>query len=106
MGGWLVGVGGVAEDGDLVDGGLAGLFGGFEFGDEGEELGLAALAEVDEGYAEDAAGVGAVADGAEGAEGGDRAVDIDVDHGADLKLGEVGEAEKAAGGAEIEDAGG
>jgi len=93
----------VAGDGDFLEAGAGGGWGGGEVVDEGEEVGLAAAAEVHEGDSEDAAGVGAVADGAEGAEGDFAGVDVEVDEGADGELGEVGQAEQAAVGAEFEE---
>jgi TonB family protein len=94
----------VAEDGDLLHSGTAGLVVGLESVDEGEEFGLAALAEVDEGDAEDAAVAAAMADRAECAEGEVCGVDRKVDEGVDVEVGGVGQAKEAALGAEIEDA--
>jgi len=96
----------VGEHGDLFDRGAAVLFGGFQFIDEREQFSLATLAEVDEGDAQDAAGAGAMSDGAERAEGDRSGADVQVDEGVGLEVGEVGQAEQAAAGAEVEDAAG
>jgi hypothetical protein len=96
----------VAEDGDLLDSGAAVLFGGFELGDEGQEFRFTALVEVDEGDAQDAASAGAVAHRAKRAEDDGAGIDVQVDEGVGLEVGEVGQAEQAAVGAEVEDAAG
>jgi len=87
---------------DLLDAAGRGARGGFEVGDQFEQVGLAAAAEGGEGDAEQTAVSRPVADRAERAKGEKVGADADLDRRLNAKIGEVGEPKETAVDTDVE----